>query len=171
MKPTDVYITVGKIGSTYGVKGWLKIQAYTEFGASILDYQPWYLSDSQHDWKQVQVEDGREHGNIVVAKIAGLNTPEEARLLTGKLIAIQRSQLPELNKDEYYWSDLVGLTVINQRNEALGKVAYLIETGSNDVLVIKDADGKEHAIPYLPGRVVSEVNLERQEIRVDWELI
>ena len=72
-------------------------------------------------------------------------------------------------KDEFYWSDLVGLTVINAKGEKLGKVAYLIETGSNDVISCKRH--KEHAIPYLPGRVILNVDLDKQEILVDWEPI
>jgi 16S rRNA processing protein RimM len=170
MKKADMaYITVGKIGSPYGVKGWLNIRTYTEFGASILEYHPWYSSSENHDWKVIDVESSRIHGNGVIAKIADINTPEEARLLTGKMIAITRSQLPLLKKNEFYWSDLEGLTVINKNGDVLGKVIYLIATGSNDVLVVKG--DKEHAIPYLLGNVVLSVDLDKQEIHVDWDMI
>lgn len=169
MKKTDEeYITVGKIGSTYGVHGWLKVHSYTEFGPRILDYMPWSISNENNQWENIEVEDGRVHGNIVIAKIAGIDSPEKARLLTGKLIAIARSQLPKLEKDEFYWSDLKGLTVINKNGDVLGKVIYLIETGANDVLVVKGT--KEHAIPYLPN-VILKVDLKKQEIHVDWEVI
>jgi 16S rRNA processing protein RimM len=117
----------------------------------------------------MDIEDGRLHGKDVIIKLAGINTPEEARLLTGKLIAITRSQLPALDQNEYYWSDLIGLTVVNKDGTVYGKVAYLIETGSNDVLVVKG--DKEHAIPYLYGSVVLNVDLEKQQILVDWELL
>lgn len=162
------YVTIGKIGSTYGVHGWLKIHAYTEFGASILEYTPWYLSDDNKQ-RIVELEDGRIHGNGVIAKITGIDTPEQARLLTGKMIVIPRDQLPPLKKDEYYWSDLVGLTVVNKDGRVYGKVIYLIATGSNDVLVVKDK--KEHAIPFLIGSVILKVDLQKQEILVDWEPI
>ncbi|TAK74020.1 MAG: ribosome maturation factor RimM [Gammaproteobacteria bacterium] len=163
------YVAIGKVGSTYGIRGWLKIHSYTEFGASILDYSTWFLSSDQENWDAIQVEEGQLHGKGMIVKLAGINSPETARLLTGKLIAIPRSQLPKLKENEYYWSDLEGLTVIDQHGEILGKVIYLMETGSNDVLVVKGE--KEHAIPYLPGRVILEVNLEKQEIHVNWELI
>lgn len=170
MKKADSrYITVGKIGSTYGVHGWLKIQAYTEFGASILDYQPWYLGQDDN-WESIQVQDGKTHNNGIIAKLEGINSPEHARLFTGKLIAITRSQLPDLKPDEYYWSDLEGLTVINQHGETLGTVSYLIATGANDVLVVK-GEKIEQAIPYLPGKFVTKVDLAKGEIHVDWELI
>jgi 16S rRNA processing protein RimM len=161
------YIVIGRFGSTHGIHGWIKIRAYTEFGASILDYLPWYLHRN-NTFTPIQLESGKVQGNIIMAKLTGIDTPEEARLLTGASIAILRSQLPGLSENEYYWSDLVGLNVINQRGEHLGKVIYLMETGSNDVLVIKGE--KELAIPYLMGTVITRIDLAKQEIHVDWEL-
>lgn len=162
------YIHIGKIGSTFGIQGWLKIQSYTELKASILDYHPWYIQNKNGEWEIFEVEEGRVHGDKILFKPAGINTPEAARLLTGKLIAITREQLPALKKNEYYWSDLTGLTVLNKNREILGKVSHLMTTGANDVLVIKGK--KEHAIPYRR-EVVLSVDLEKQEIIVDWELI
>ena len=163
-------IKVGKIGSTYGVHGWIKVRSYTEFGDGILQYQPWYISlNDQDNWRPIEVEESRMHGDRVIVKFKGINSPEEAALLTGHFIGINRSQLPSLKKNEFYWSDLEGLTVVNKLGEVLGTVIYLIETGSNDVLVVK---GKtEHAIPYLPGEVVLNVDLEKKEILVDWEIL
>ncbi|MDR3477472.1 MAG: ribosome maturation factor RimM [Gammaproteobacteria bacterium] len=166
--PQTEYVVIGKIGAAYGIKGWLKIVSFTESITNILDYAPWYLQEGQ-TWKPVKVDGGREHGKGIVVHIAGFDTPESARLLTGKVIGIQRSQLPALKKQEYYWSDLEGLTVINQRGETLGKVIYLMATGSNDVLVIKGE--KEHAIPYLPGDTITSIDLEKGEMHVDWDLI
>lgn len=163
------FVTVAKIGSTYGVHGWLKIFTYTEFGASILDYTPWYLSKGSDAWEIIEIEARKLHGRLVIAKFAGFNSPETARVLTGKTIAVSRSQLPELKKDEYYWSDLVGLTVINKTGDVLGKVIYLMETGSNDVLVVKGK--QEFAIPFFSGEVILEVDLKKREIHVDWELL
>ena len=163
------FIKVGKVGSTYGVHGWIKILSYTEYGEGILDYHPWYISSDGENWRTIDVEDGRLHGKRVIVKFKGINNPEEAALLTGQLIGITRAQLPELKKDEFYWSDLEGLTVINKQGETLGTVIYLMETGSNDVLVVKGQ--KEHAIPYLPGKVILKVDLEKKEILVDWEAL
>ncbi|EKD70509.1 MAG: 16S rRNA-processing protein RimM [uncultured bacterium] len=164
------YITVGKIGATYGIHGWLKIFTYTEYGANILQYSPWYLISENSDPIIIQLEDAKSHGDGIIAKFAGIDTPEKARLLTGKTIAIARTQLPKLKNNEYYWSDLIGLTVLNKNGDKLGEIAYLIETGSNDVIVIKK-DGKEHAIPYLPQSVVISIDLAKREMIVDWELI
>lgn len=170
MKNADeTYIPVGKFGTAYGIRGWLKIHSYTEFGANILEYTPWYIEDTQTTWKMVKVEDAREHGKGIIVKLPDIDTPEAARLLTGKLIAIHRSQLPVLKEDEYYWSDLIGLTVINKDGSTMGKVIYIMETGSNDVLVVKGEH--EQAIPFLLDSVIKKVDLEKKEIHVDWELL
>lgn len=151
------------------MQGWLKISAYTECGPAILNYVPWYLSKDGKEWKEIRVEEGRVHGKGIIAKLTGIDSPEEASLLTGTLIGIDRTNLPELKQGDFYWSDLIGLTVINKDGTTLGKVSHLIETGSNDVLVIKGE--KEHAIPYLPGSVILNIDLQKKEIQVDWELI
>jgi len=170
MKNADkAYIIVGKFGSTYGINGWLKIHTYTEFGENILEYRPWYIQRGNEAWTPMNIESGRVQGDRILVKLSGINSPEEARLMTGANIAIARSQLPKLKETEYYWSDLIGLTVINKDGKALGKVTYLMETGSNDVLVIKG--DKEHAIPYLFGTVIKNIDLDKQEIHVDWELL
>jgi 16S rRNA processing protein RimM len=162
------YTVIGKIGAPYGVKGWVKITSFTETITDILDFKPWLLQEGQ-SWKPVEMTDGRAHGKGIVVKFVNVDTPEKARLLTGKEIAIPRSQLPTLKKHEYYWSDLEGLTVINQRGEVLGKIIYLMATGSNDVLVVKG--DKEHAIPYLLDDTITSIDLKVKVMHVNWDLI
>jgi 16S rRNA processing protein RimM len=164
----EEYAVVGKLGATYGIKGWIKVNSFTEQTFDILDFSPWYL-ESPTGWAKIELEDSRPHGKTIVAKLAGFDTPEQARLLTGKEIAIKRDQLPALKQGEYYWQDLEGLSVIDQNGKLLGTVNYLMATGANDVLIIKGE--KEHAIPYLPGTVITRVDLEKKEIHVNWELI
>ncbi len=161
------YVVVGKLGSTHGIQGWLKLHSYTEPAANVLMYKPWYLETPAH-WQPVKLEASRTQDKGILVKFADYDNPERARLLTGKKIAVQRLQLPNLKKGEFYWSDLEGLTVINADGALLGKVAYLLETGSNDVLVVKG--DKEYAIPYLP-EVIKDVDLANQVIRINWELI
>jgi 16S rRNA processing protein RimM len=162
------YVVIGQVGATYGIKGWLKILSFTEQTTDIVNYTPWYL-EQPTGWQPFKVEDSRPHGKGVVAKLAGFNNPEQAKLLSSKKIAILRSQLPKLAKGEYYWSDLKGLTVIDQHGAHLGKIIYLIETGSNDVIVVKGE--REHAIPYLLNDVIKSIDLEKGEMHVDWEVI
>lgn len=163
----ESYISIGRISQPYGVKGWLKILSFTEFFADIIEYQPWYLQIG-NEWKQLDTEEVREHGKGLIAKFAGIDTPEQARMFSGKTLAIPRSQLPVLEKNEHYCSDLEGLTVIDQNNRNIGTVIYVMATGSNDVLVVKG--DKEFAIPYL-SHVISSVDLVKKEIHVNWDII
>jgi 16S rRNA processing protein RimM len=162
------YITVGKLGAAFGVKGWLKVHSFTENIDNILGYSPWYLSCNKKDWAPITIEDGRNHSNGIIVKFKDINTPEKARLLTGYMIAISRSQLAVLKKDEYYWTDLEGLTVINKDGSTLGKITHLIATGSNDVLVVNNGE-YELLIPYLLNNTVLNVELEKSVIYVDWD--
>lgn len=164
--PSKRQVVIGKVGKTYGVQGWVKIYSYLENAAEILTYSSLSFEGPQETLK---IEEGKVQGNQLVVKFVGIDTPEAARLLTGKLITLSRDQLPALKKNEYYWSDLEGLTVIDQAGTHLGTVSHLISTGANDVLIVK---GKvTHAIPYLPGKVVLKVDLDKQEIYVDWQII
>ena len=82
-------------------------------------------------------------------------------------IGIYRGQLPETREDEFYWSDLIGLQVINADGKRLGEVDHLLETGANDVLVVRGE--REYLIPYLPEQVIQDIDLDAQVIRVDWD--
>lgn len=162
-------IVVGKIGSTYGVKGWLKIHSYTEYGPDITNYQPWYISNQSGGWDTFKIEDSNAQDHQILAKFSGIDTPEQAKVYAGRTIAITRSQLPQLPTNEFYWSDLEGLEVIDTNGQSLGIVQYVMATGANDVLVVKGT--KEHAIPYLKDTVIKKVDLTKKQIIVDWEII
>jgi 16S rRNA processing protein RimM len=159
-------VVIGRVAGVFGVRGWVRIRSFTDPPASILDYRAWEfcLDGRWHPW---QVAEGRPHGKGLVARLERCQSPEEARTLVGADIAVRRGQLPELEPGEYYWADLIGLKVVTTDGMPLGRVERLLETGSNDVLVVQG--DRERLIPYLPGQVVVEVTLERGEIRVDWD--
>lgn len=162
-----MFLVVGKFGSTFGVKGWLKVHSYTEYGPDIIEYKPWHIANA-NGWNAITIEDYKVQSSGVLVKLSGIDAPEDARQFTGKEIAITRSQLPKLPSNEYYWSDLEGLNVVNTEGQDLGKVQYIMATGANDVLVVKGE--KEHAIPYLP-TVIKEVDMANKQILVNWEII
>ncbi len=169
---TEDLTILGQITSVYGVKGWLKIYSHTEPMDGILSYKPWIIKHNGQ-WVSVKVEVSRKHGKGLVAKLENVNDRDVARLYCGADIAIERSSLPDLDVGEYYWSQLEQLTVYTLSDQVLGKVSHLIETGSNDVLVVKgdtqSIDQRERMIPYLPDQVVKEINLDTGSIRVDWD--
>ena len=117
------------------------------------------------------MEAGRRQAKTVIAKLEGCDDRDAAMMLIGAEIAIRSDQLRELNKDEYYWRDLIGLRVTNREGIELGTVQRLMETGANDVLVVKgqQRDSKEHLIPWTLHQAVLDVDLEQGLIQVDWD--
>jgi 16S rRNA processing protein RimM len=144
----------------------VRVFSYTEPRDNIVHYQPWYLK-RDGEWQEQELAEGRQHGKGVVARLAGCADRDMASLLIGFEIGVRRDQLPTAQSGEYYWSDLQGLEVVTLAGEPLGVVDHLLETGANDVLVVRGE--RERLIPFVPGQVIHEVDLERGEIRVDWD--
>jgi 16S rRNA processing protein RimM len=162
----DRFIIVGQLGKTYGVFGWVKVNSFTNPIENVLDYEPWFYQQ-KNQWIELPVNDAQSQGNSIVAHIEGYDTPEAARALTGIEIAVQRSQLPALAKDEFFWCDLVGLNVITTNGIELGTVSRLFYTGANDILVVQG--NKEHLIPYIKDHFVLKVDIPKQTMIVDWD--
>ena len=161
MADASEYIPVGKISGVFGVKGWVKVFSYTDPRDNILEYKPLYVH--RHGGGQLQ-------GKAVVMSLEKVTDRNQAMTLIGSELAIKRSQLLETDEDEFYWADLVGLTVINAENEKLGIVDHLLETGANDVLVVSGTEpDTEYLIPFVLDRTVLKVDLENKQIQVDWQ--
>ncbi len=155
---------MGRIGAPFGVKGWVKIQPYSEDPGALMDFESWRVGrGKQH--AHYGVEAIQDHGNALVAKLAGIDDRDAAYALRGQEISVARCELPAPEENEFYWSDLIGLTVINREGVELGKVANLMETGAHDVLVVKGE--REHLIPFVAA-FVGKVDLGGGTIEVDW---
>jgi 16S rRNA processing protein RimM len=142
------------------------VYSYTQPRENIIQYQPWQLNQGG-DWQPRQVAEGRRHGKGVIARLAGCEDRDQAMLLMDSEIGIRRDQLPAPGPGEYYWSDLQGLEVVTEKGESLGRVDHLIETGANDVLVVKG--DRERLIPFVMQQVVTRVDLGAGTIQVDWD--
>jgi len=162
-------IILGHLAGAYGVKGWVRVYSETSPIDNILRYSPWYLESRQDSgqWHSVKLIAGRRQGKGIVAQIQGCDDRDRAAEMRGIRIAVHAEQLPDLGSDEYYWRDLIGLEVVNQQGIRLGRVDSLMETGSNDVLVVEG--DRERLIPYLPGSVVIEVDTDQKRLLVDWD--
>ena len=169
--PAEDLIVIGKIVSVHGVRGDVKVYSFTDPIDNLLDYRNWTLRRGG-EVKQVELVKGRLQGKILVATLKGLSDREEARTYADFEICIPRSELPPLAGDEYYWYQLQGLTVINQLGQTLGKVDHLLETGANDVLVVKPCEGslddRERLLPYTD-HCVLKVDLDAGEMQVEWD--
>src|SRR5512139_1413495 len=128
----DDYLIVGRISGLYGVRGWVKLFSHTEPRDNILSYRTWYLRRA-NEWQPIELAEGRLHGKGVVARLAGCDDRDVAAGLVGSDIAILREQLQQAAPGEYYWTDLIGLSVRTVDGVELGVVDHLLETGSNDV--------------------------------------
>ena len=158
-------LLVGKINGFFGVQGWVKIFSYTKPRKNILEYHPWYFVDNG-TYKVIEITMGREQSKTIVAHAKGIDNRDQAGQLIGKDLYIDKDQLPELSDDEHYWHELNEFRVINKNGVDLGVVNYLVDTGSNNVLVTKGE--KEHWIPYIEPYLVS-VDKQNRVITVDWD--
>lgn len=159
-------ICVGKISGQFGIKGWVKVFSYTDPRENILNYSPWQLIKGKES-REISVVDGKRHGETVIACLEQINNREDATGLCGWDIYINFSQLPETEDNEYYWADLVGLRVETTQGVYLGDVDHLLETGANDVLVLKGE--RERLIPFLQGQTIIKIDLEKGIMIVDWD--
>jgi 16S rRNA processing protein RimM len=159
---------MGRVIAALGIKGWVKVKAFTEVADGLADYPVWWL-EHKSGWTPVAVEDTALSHKGLGALFKGINDRNAAERLRGTNIGLPRDQLPQLEKDEIYWIDLIGLSVRNAKSESLGTIDNLMETGANDVLVVKAEDGTKRLIPFIP-QVVLNVDRESRLVTVDWEL-
>ncbi len=159
-------IELGRISGIFGLKGWVKVFSHTRPMEHILDYSPWLLSRNQTS-KAYSLIKGKRQGKTVIACLENIDTPEAATLLSGMRILIKHEQLPQPAENEYYWRDLVGLSVQTISGVVLGTVQSLIETGSNDVLVVQG--DRERLIPFIQDQVIKHIDLHAGTAVVDWD--
>lgn len=160
------FVISGKFGAPHGIKGWIKVYPETDPVDALLNYQPWHISN-RRDWQPIELTGSRREKDYLVVSLQGITDRDQAKAFTGKNIAILREQLPALPDDEFYWTDLEGMTVITEDGVTLGKVDHLFSTGSNDVIVVKG--DKKHLIPFLRDSFVKEISRDEKRIIVDWD--
>ena len=158
-------LLVGKINGFFGLQGWVKVFSYTDPRTNILNYSPWSVK-VDGNFQSIDITSGREQSKTIVAHIKGIDNREDSQKFIGQDIYINKEQLPELTQGEYYWHELIGFDVINKDEERLGTVDYFVETGANDVLVVKGK--KEYWIPYIEPFLVS-IDSKNNKILVDWD--
>ncbi|MCW8870975.1 MAG: ribosome maturation factor RimM [Proteobacteria bacterium] len=162
---SDDLLTVGKITGHFGVRGGVKVFSYTRPMENITRYQQWYVGE--RIYKGIKA---KKHGKTIVAELPDVNNREQAQALIGLTVSVSESQLSALSDDDFYWHQLIGLTVIDQDDQVLGCVESLFETGANDVMVVKrqGSDKDQMLIPYLFGQTIDRVDLSASELRVNW---
>jgi len=173
-----VNVELGKIVGVWGVKGWVKLHSYTRNRADISQYKTWLLQSPRtrnndnlqpQMLKTVEVLNCRQQGPGIVAQFEGINNRDQAMALNSYRILVNQADLPALPNGEYYWQQLIGLSVSNEQ-QPIGTVDSILETGANDVLVCKStkAGRADVLIPYTE-HVVKDVDLAQGTMLVDWD--
>jgi len=169
-------IVLGRIVAPHGVRGGVKIHPFGDDPHSWSKMLYWWLgsnpdSTDEADWKAYKLESLKDQGKNLVASFDEVSDRSGAEALDGLFIAAPREYMPKPGLDEYYWTDLIGLTVVNTADVRLGEVQGLIETGAHHVLQLAEGKGDakvERLIPFV-GAFIKTVDLTRREIRVEWE--
>jgi len=176
----ELYV-LGKISGYYGIKGWLKIFSYTQPRENIVRYKTLKIkfsnshpvNNSTDEWLDITLDNGKVHGKGVVAHFTGYDTRESAASLIDAELAVYRSNFKRALKNEYYWADLIGLTVVNLEEIELGKISSLIETAAHDVLVVRTVNnndaGSELLIPFVMQHYIKNIDLDTAIMTVDWQ--
>jgi 16S rRNA processing protein RimM len=197
-------IEVGRILDAWGIKGWFRVQAYSAQPEALFSSKRWFLQPSERGAKHfegtaiLRIQEAKTHSDHVVARAHDCLDRNAAELLKGARIFVARSSFPTPLEDEFYWVDLVGLTVINRQGESLGVVVEILSSGAQSVLVIEspsataptamlgDSVATPEAQPSVestvqpaakpePARMIpfvsqyiDEVKLSERKILVDW---
>ena len=163
---TSDLIIIGRFGRPHGIKGLVTVISFAEPRENILRYMPWYISTNQ-EWQPIKLLHVEVNNKSILAQVDGYHEREQVARLTNIDIAVAREQLPELQPGEYYWHQLMGMSVINQQGLVLGTVTEIMPTGANDVLVV--VGDKRYLIPYLIGSFIIQVDANQRQITVDWD--
>lgn len=166
-------IVLGKIIEPYGIGGWVRVHPFADDGSAWVNLPEWWLSrtdvtEQGDTWSQRRVIKSRENNGKVLAQLEGVDDRSAAEALKGWFVGVPRECMPVPAAGEYYWTDLIGLAVVNLQGDQLGVVTELIGTGANDVLVVVK-DKEKRLIPFLD-HVIKGVKLEEKRVQVDWGL-
>jgi len=169
-------VWLGRITAIYGLRGWVKVHSDTDPRNNITKFKSWRLRQ-RGKWTDVQVLNGRPQGKTIVASLDGVTTPDAASALIGAEIAVHRDDLPRAAPGEFYWTDLLGMSVKTMDDQLVGTVKRMFETGANDVMVVRDErqlddaapSHKEILVPWVVPTVITDVDMQAREIIIDWD--
>mgnify|MGYP006273393325 CR=1 FL=1 len=168
------WLLAGRIAGAYGLRGWVRVLSFTDPPDNLFRLRDWRLCNSLGE-RPIAFAGWREQGRGLVARLDGVDDRAAAEQLRGSEIRIPAAALPPLEEGDYYWRELIGLRAYCCHGGSellLGEVTQLLETGANDVLVLRPCGGsidrRERLVPWLPGDVVQAVDREAQRLLLRW---
>jgi 16S rRNA processing protein RimM len=163
--PNQDYILVAKFKRTHGIRGHIKLHSYTDPITNLLNYPLYIKKNENAEFTQLKIASCRQNNDEIIIKINNLDNPEDAAKLTNQLIYTTRDAIPDADTDEEYWIDIVGCNVYFNEQE-FGTVTEVMETGANEVLVIKHGDN-EYLMPYI-NDAIGKVDVKAKKIELLW---
>lgn len=151
------FLESGEIVSTHGIQGEVKILPWADGPEFLLDFDTFYLGG-----KAYEVTSSRIHKTCVLSKLRGIDTPEQATLLRGQVVSIDRSNLT-LPKGTVFIADLLGCRVLEEEGREIGKIKDVLTMPASDVYVVQGE--KQYMIPAVK-EFVREINVEEGYVRV-----
>ena len=159
---SEKFITIGKITSKHGTKGEVKVMPLTEKINRFKNLKNIYINK-----KIFEILESKMVGNKVILKLAGIDEIDEAKNIVGYFIEISRSEAIELPENSYFLHEIIGLGVYLENNEYLGVIENIIRTGSNDVYIVKNKEGREILIPAIK-EVVKVIDIDNKKIIIHY---
>jgi 16S rRNA processing protein RimM len=160
----DRIVILGRVAGTFGVEGWIKVQSHTDPPENILRYGLWQIGRGGH-WSGAEVAQGRVTHRGVLARLAGIDSPEDARVYVGADIGVRRAELPPPTAGEYYLHDLEGLMAVTPAGASLGRIDHFRSTPGGSVVVVRGE--REHWIPFVKERILK-IDLDAGRVVLDW---
>ena len=162
---------MGRVAAPFGIRGWVKILPWSEDPATLLAHPVWYLREpsATAPWRAMSVVNARAHAKVLVAELRGVDSREAAAALRGYEIGLPREVLSAPARNEYFWTDLEGLEVVNRAGMKLGRVVAVTSNGAHAILRVAEPNGAtERLIPFVPV-YIDRVDADGRRIDVDWE--
>jgi 16S rRNA processing protein RimM len=159
------FVEVGRLGAAHGVRGWLRVQSFTDPPQRLFEWRRWRLKGERGAEREVKVVESRAQGNDWIARLDGVDDRDAASRLTGLLVLVERDELPPVKEGEHYRADLVGFEARNLEGALLGVVDHFIDTPANAVMVIKGE--REHLVP-VTAMHLRRVEKDARRLTVDW---
>ena len=157
-----VYLTVGFLRRPHGVQGEIILDLHTDFPERLKSGRKLFLGEEH---KPMTLVSARPHAKGMLIKFKGVETPEDVGQFRNQWVYVKASDMPPLPEGQLYQHELFGFGVVDETDNLLGELVEILETGANDVYVVKDANGRELLLPAIPS-VILEVDPARRLIRV-----
>ncbi len=157
------YLVVGEVLKPWGYHGEVKIKIISDYPKRLVKHKTVYVGEPA---RAFQVERARLHSGFALLKFVGCDTPEQVAKLRGELVRIPVEEAAKLKKGQYYQYQIIGLNVVTAEGERVGEVEEILETGANDVYLVRTPEGKELLLPAIKS-VVKEIDLENKTMTVE----